>query len=60
VCPLITRVLLKEAIQQRLLIYAEIERRTSSFVYGFYDSSNKPPTIKKQQLTYSNIAGTAS
>ncbi len=59
-CPLIIRVLLKEAIQQRLMTYAEIEQRTSCFVYGFYDSSNKPPPVKKQQLTRSNIAGSAS
>lgn len=51
---------MKEAIQHRLLTYAEIERRTSTFVYGFYHSSNRPPPVKKQHLTYSNIAGTAS
>ncbi|CAM4827088.1 unnamed protein product, partial [Rotaria magnacalcarata] len=60
VCPLIISALLKECIQKRILTYAEIERRTSSFVYGYYDSSNKPPPIKKQQLTYSNVAGSAS
>lgn len=59
-CPLVINALLKEAVQQRLLTYAEIERRTSTFTYGFYDLSNKPPPIKKQHLTYSNIAGTAS
>ena len=58
--PLIITALLKEAIQQRLLTYAEIEQRTSSFVYGFYDASNKPPPIKKQQLAHSNVAGSAS
>ena len=52
--------LLKEAVQKRILPYAEIEKRTSCFVYGFHDSSNKPPPIKKQHLTYSNIAGSAS
>ena len=52
--------LLKETIQKRLLTYAQIERRTSTFVYGFYDSSNKAPPVKKQHLTYSNIVGTAS
>ncbi|CAF4285524.1 unnamed protein product, partial [Rotaria magnacalcarata] len=59
-CPLITSALLKEAVQQRLLTYTDIEQRTSNFVYGFYDSSNKPPPIKKQHLTTSYIAGTAS
>ena len=49
-CPLITSALLKEAVQQRLLTYADIEQRTSNFVYGFYDLSNKPPPIKKQQI----------
>ncbi|CAF1288923.1 unnamed protein product [Rotaria sordida] len=59
-CPLIISALLKETIQQRLLTYAEIEQRTSCFNYGFYDSSNKPPPVKKQQLSHSNIAGSAS
>ncbi|CAF1358549.1 unnamed protein product [Adineta ricciae] len=53
-------VLLKEIIQQRLLTYAEIEERISSFTYGFYDTSNKPPSVKKQNIKYSNIAGSAS
>ncbi|CAF4178390.1 unnamed protein product, partial [Rotaria sp. Silwood2] len=60
VCPLIINALLKEAIQQRLLTYSDIEQRTSCFIYGFYDSSNKPPPVKKQQLTHSNMAGTTS
>jgi hypothetical protein len=60
VCPLIIRALLKEIIQQRLLSDSEIEQRTSYFVYGFNDSSNKPPAVKKQHLTLSNIAGSAS
>ncbi|CAM2724129.1 unnamed protein product [Rotaria socialis] len=59
-CPLITSALLKEAVQQRLLTHTDIEQSTSNFVYGFYDSSNKPPPIKKQHLTTSYIAGTAS
>lgn len=59
-CPLIISALLKECIQKRILTYAEIERRTSAFVYGYYDSSNRPPPVKKQHLTYSNIAGSAS
>ncbi|CAF4009238.1 unnamed protein product, partial [Rotaria sp. Silwood1] len=50
----------EEAIQKRLLTYAEIEQRTSCFIYGFYDSSNKSPPVKKQQITHSNIAGSAS
>ncbi|CAF4055395.1 unnamed protein product [Rotaria magnacalcarata] len=60
VCPLIINALLIEVIQQRLLTYSDIEQRTSCFIYGFYDSSNKPPPVKKQQLTHSTIAGTAS
>lgn len=59
-CPLIISALLKECIEQHLLTYAEIEERTSCFVYGFYDSSNKPPPIKKQHLIHSNIVGSAS
>ncbi|CAF4939088.1 unnamed protein product, partial [Rotaria socialis] len=60
VCPLIIRALLKEAVQQRILTYAQIERRTSSFIFGFYDSSNKPPPVKKQHVFHSNITGSAS
>ncbi|CAF1556367.1 unnamed protein product [Rotaria magnacalcarata] len=60
VCPLIINALLNEVIQQRLLTYSNIEQRTSCFIYGFYDSSNKPPPVKRQQLTHSTIAGTAS
>jgi hypothetical protein len=60
VCPLIVRALLKEIIQQRLLTYAEIEQRTSCFAYGFNDSSNRPPAVKRKHLTESNIAGSAS
>ncbi|CAF1438390.1 unnamed protein product, partial [Rotaria sp. Silwood1] len=41
-------------------IAEEIEQRTSCFIYGFYDSSNKSPPVKKQQITHSNIAGSAS
>jgi hypothetical protein len=52
--------LLKEVIQQRVLTYAEIERRTSCFIYGFYDLSNKPPPVKQKHLTHSSIAGSAS
>ncbi|CAM2701852.1 unnamed protein product [Rotaria socialis] len=59
-CPLIINALLKEVIQQRLLTYSDIEQRTSCFIYGFYDSSNKPPPVKRQQLIHSTIAGTAS
>ncbi|CAF1683485.1 unnamed protein product, partial [Rotaria magnacalcarata] len=54
-CPLIITALLKEAIQQRILSYAQIEERTSSFNFGFNDLSNKPPPIKKQHLTNSNV-----
>ena len=43
-----------------MLTYANIEQRTSSFIFGFYDSSNKPPPVKKQHLSNSNITGTAS
>jgi hypothetical protein len=59
-CPLIIDVLLKEAVQKRILSYAQIEQRTSNFSFGFYDRSNKPPPIKKQHLSKSNIIGTAS
>ncbi|CAM4844880.1 unnamed protein product [Rotaria magnacalcarata] len=48
-CPLIITALLKEAIQQRILPYAQIEERTSSFNFGFNDLSNEPPPIKKQR-----------
>ncbi|CAF4377464.1 unnamed protein product [Rotaria socialis] len=60
VCPLIISALLKEAVQQRILTYAQIERRTSSFIFGFYDSSNKPPPAKKQHVFHSNITGSAN
>ena len=43
-----------------MLTYADIEQRTSSFIFGFYDSPNKPPPVKKQHLSNSNISGTAS
>ena len=59
-CPLIINALLREVIQLRISTYAEIEQRTSSFVYGFYDLTNRPSPVKKQQLQYSNIAGSAS
>ncbi len=57
---MIISVLLKEAVQQNILSYAEIEQRTSDFNYGFNDLSNKPPPVKKQHLSESNIIGTAS
>lgn len=57
---MIISVLLKEAVQQNILSYAEIEQRTSDFNYGFNDLSNKPPPVKKQHLSKSNIIGTAS
>ncbi|CAF2847466.1 unnamed protein product [Rotaria sp. Silwood2] len=47
-CPLIISVLLKEAVQQNILTYAEIEQRTSNFNFGFNDLSNKPPPVKKK------------
>ncbi len=59
-CPIIIVVLLKEAVQQRILSYAEIEQRTSDFKFGFNDLSNKPPPVKKKHLTKLNIIGTAS
>lgn len=59
-CPLIISALLKEAIEKRLLTYSDIEQRTSRFIYGFYDISNKPPPVKKQQLIHTTITGTAS
>jgi hypothetical protein len=59
-CPLIISVLLKEAVQQQLLSYAQIEQRTSNFTFGFNDLSNKPPPIQQQHLAKLNIIGTAS
>ena len=43
-----------------MLTYANIEQRTSSFIFGFYGSPNKPPPVKTQHLSNSNITGTAS
>ena len=59
-CPLIISILLKEAVEQRVLSYVQIEQRTSDFNFGFNDLSNKPPPIKKQHLSKLNIIGTAS
>ena len=47
-------------LNQLGMSYAQIEQRTSCFLYGFYDSFNKPPPVKKQQLSNSHIAGSAS
>ncbi|CAF1167144.1 unnamed protein product [Didymodactylos carnosus] len=59
-CPIVIMCLLKRASQNKLLTYAQIEERTSTFVYGGNDKSDQPPTIKIKHMTKGRLVGSAA
>ncbi|CAF1328031.1 unnamed protein product [Rotaria sordida] len=60
VCPLIIMAMLKEASGLRLITFNGIQNRTENFVYGEFDTSNKPPPILVKNLNNNHIVGSAS
>ncbi|CAF1349052.1 unnamed protein product [Rotaria sordida] len=60
VCPLIIMAMLKEASGLRLITFNGIQTRTENFVYGEFDTSNKPPPILVKNLNNNHIVGSAS
>ncbi|CAF1319937.1 unnamed protein product [Adineta steineri] len=55
VCPRVMMDLLKEASSMRLLTYSKIQERMEQFIYGYFDSRDKPPAILIKHLQKNKI-----
>ncbi|CAF4141942.1 unnamed protein product, partial [Adineta steineri] len=55
VCPRVMMGLLKEASSMRLLTYSKIQERMEQFIYGHFDSRDKPPAILIKHLQKNKI-----
>ncbi|CAF1502731.1 unnamed protein product [Adineta ricciae] len=60
VCPRVIISLLKEASALKLIAYFRIQERMEQFVYGHFDSRDKPPPILVKHLQNDKIAASAS